>query len=35
MNEPHTHTNDEEPCYVISVAARMVGMQAQSLRNYE
>ena len=26
---------DEEPCYVISVAARMVGMHAQTLRYYE
>ncbi len=26
---------EDEPCYVISVAARMVGMHAQSLRNYE
>ena len=26
---------DNEPCYVISVAARMVGMHAQSLRHYE
>ena len=26
---------DQEPCYVISVAARMVGLHAQSLRNYE
>ena len=26
---------DHEPCYVISVAARMVGLHAQSLRNYE
>jgi MerR family transcriptional regulator/heat shock protein HspR len=34
MNERQTHTNDE-PCYVISVAAKMVGMHAQSLRNYE
>ncbi len=25
----------DEPCYVISVAALMVGMHAQSLRNYE
>jgi len=25
----------EEPCYVISVAARMVGLHAQSLRHYE
>lgn len=33
MNERHTH--EEDPCYVISVAARMVGMHAQSLRNYE
>ncbi len=27
--------NNEEPCYVISVAARMVGMHAQTLRYYE
>lgn len=27
--------SDDEPCYVISVAARLVGMHAQSLRNYE
>ena len=26
---------DDEPCYVISVAARMVSMHAQSLRYYE
>ncbi len=26
---------EEEPCYVISVAARLVGMHAQSLRHYE
>jgi len=26
---------EEEPCYVISVAARMVGLHAQSLRHYE
>lgn len=26
---------EDEPCYVISVAARLVGMHAQSLRNYE
>lgn len=26
---------DDEPCYVISVAARLVGLHAQSLRNYE
>jgi MerR family transcriptional regulator/heat shock protein HspR len=28
-------SNEEEPCYVISVAARMVGMHAQTLRYYE
>jgi MerR family transcriptional regulator/heat shock protein HspR len=33
MNERIEH--DEQPCYVISVAARMVGMHAQSLRHYE
>jgi hypothetical protein len=26
--------NDDEPCYVISVTARMVGIHAQSRRNY-
>jgi MerR family transcriptional regulator/heat shock protein HspR len=26
---------NDEPCYVISVAARMVGMHAQTLRYYE
>ena len=26
---------DDEPCYVISVAARMVGVHAQTLRSYE
>jgi MerR family transcriptional regulator/heat shock protein HspR len=30
-NEQH----EEQPVYVISVAARMVGMHAQSLRHYE
>lgn len=25
----------DEPCYVISIAARMVGMHAQTLRTYE
>jgi MerR family transcriptional regulator/heat shock protein HspR len=34
MNERHEQ-HDEQPCYVISVAARMVGMHAQSLRHYE
>lgn len=27
--------NDEAPCYVISVAARMVGVQTHTLRYYE
>lgn len=27
--------DDDEPCYVISIAARMVGMHAQTLRQYE
>ena len=26
---------DDEPCYVISVASRMVGVHAQTLRTYE
>ncbi|OGO49935.1 MAG: hypothetical protein A2148_07740 [Chloroflexi bacterium RBG_16_68_14] len=26
---------DDEPCYVISVAAHMIGMHAQTLRYYE
>ena len=26
---------DDEPCYVISIAARMVGVHAQTLRYYE
>ncbi|MEX2245633.1 MAG: MerR family transcriptional regulator [Dehalococcoidia bacterium] len=30
------HRSDfDEPCYVISIAARMVGMHAQTLRQYE
>jgi MerR family transcriptional regulator/heat shock protein HspR len=29
------HSVDNEPCFVISVAARMVGMHAQTLRAYE
>lgn len=28
-------TPEEEPCYIISVAARMLGMHAQTLRYYE
>lgn len=27
--------NDSEPCYIISVAARMLGLHAQTLRYYE
>lgn len=27
--------NDAEPCYVISIAARMVGVQTHTLRYYE
>ena len=34
MMDNHLNQN-EEPCYVISVAARMVGLHAQSLRHYE
>ena len=30
-----TNENDYEPCYVISIAAKMVGMHAQTLRYYE
>ena len=29
------HSMDYEPCYVISVAARLVGVHAQTLRYYE
>ena len=35
MTEDIRNRDHEEPCYVISVAARLVGMHAQSLRNYE
>ena len=34
-NEYEEPSNQDEPCYVISVAARMVGMHAQTLRYYE
>ena len=27
--------HEDEPCYVISIAAKMIGMHAQSLRHYE
>jgi MerR family transcriptional regulator/heat shock protein HspR len=29
------HMDIDEPCYVISIAARIVGMHAQTLRQYE
>ena len=32
VEENHLH---EEPCFVISVAARIVGVHAQTLRHYE
>lgn len=36
MAERDIYEHDEhEPCYVISIAARMVGMHAQTLRQYE
>jgi MerR family transcriptional regulator, heat shock protein HspR len=35
FSENERYREHEEPCYVISVAARMVGMHAQSLRHYE
>ncbi|MFO8101419.1 MAG: MerR family transcriptional regulator [Dehalococcoidia bacterium] len=28
-------SRDREPCYVISIAARMIGVHAQTLRYYE
>lgn len=31
----HQHNPEEEPCYVISVAAKMLGMHQQTLRYYE
>ncbi|MFQ5861446.1 MAG: heat shock protein transcriptional repressor HspR [Dehalococcoidia bacterium] len=31
----HEPVSGNEPCYVISVAARMVGVHAQTLRSYE
>ena len=34
MND-YDRYQEQEPCYVISVAARMVGLHAQSLRHYE
>ncbi|HEX5478372.1 MAG TPA: helix-turn-helix transcriptional regulator [Dehalococcoidia bacterium] len=35
MSEDYAYEEFEEPCYVISIAARMVGMHAQTLRQYE
>ena len=32
---PWGDIDPEEPCFVISIAARMVGMHAQTLRQYE
>jgi MerR family transcriptional regulator/heat shock protein HspR len=32
---PDGALNDDDPCYVISIAARMVGMHQQTLRYYE
>ena len=34
-NDGREYHSDEDPCYVISVAAKMVRMHAQSLRHYE
>ena len=35
MNEERWTDQEDEPLFVISVAARMVGLHAQSLRHYE
>lgn len=35
MENDNYRMAEDEPCYVISVAARMVGMHAQTLRYYE
>ncbi len=32
---PHPLNRNQEPCFVISIAARMVGLHAQTLRYYE
>ena len=32
---PASHLDPDEPCYVISVAAKMLGLNAQALRHYE
>jgi MerR family transcriptional regulator/heat shock protein HspR len=35
MNHGRRAPHEDEPLFVISIAARMVGMHAQSLRHYE
>ncbi len=35
MTNQRSDEEFEEPCYVISIVARMVGMHAQTLRQYE
>jgi MerR family transcriptional regulator/heat shock protein HspR len=35
MDNTQHPDEEDQPCYVISVAARMVGLHAQSLRHYE
>lgn len=35
MEDRQRMDEEQQPCYVISVAARMVGLHAQSLRHYE
>lgn len=35
QNEQTEEIADDEPCYVISIAARLVGMHQQTLRYYE
>ncbi len=34
-NEEERAQQDDQPCYVISIAARLVGVHAQTLRSYE
>ncbi len=34
-NQPPGDLPEDEPCYVISIAARLVGMHQQTLRYYE
>ena len=35
MEQPAGPTVEDEPCYIISVAAKLVGMHPQTLRYYE